>query len=182
MRIPILQSLSLLSFIVVAACSSDSPDLVAPDLAVRATVNHPIDRPLQGKCNTVMEFSDMVFLPPPNDDVLVSEHVHHEGTCIFSLIGKSRLVKDETVDFTVFPVRANAELTLTTAAGDHLTGSERADVWPPNDDSIFEFVGTWTFIGGTGRFANATGYADFTGNGSLDDLTTQRSLNGRLSY
>jgi hypothetical protein len=182
MRISFFQPVSLVALITVAACSPDSSNPLAPDLAVRASVNHPVDRPLQGTCSTSIEFSEIVFLPPPNDDVLVSENVHHEGTCILALLGKSRFVSDLTVDFTVFPARTTGQSTLTTANGDLLTGTESADVSPPDDDGIFEFLGTWTFSGGTGRFANATGYADFTGNGDLNDLTTQRSLNGRLSY
>src|SRR5437868_4566982 len=114
MRGPFFQPLSLVTLMAVAACSPDSSNPVAPDLTVRASVNHPVDRPLQGNCNTVMEFSNIVFLPPPNDDVLVSENVHHEGTCILALLGKSRFVSDVTVDFTVFPARTTGQSTLTT--------------------------------------------------------------------
>jgi hypothetical protein len=184
MRDPCWLLFSLLLPMVVGACGTESVDPFAPqpDPSARASAGAVVERPLTGNCRTVYQFVDFEFLPPPQQDVLARATIHHDGTCLLAHLGKTALTKDEVIDFTVFPAHVEGQLTLAAANGDQLSGMESSDVQPPDDSGAFSFVGRWTFIGGTGRFRDASGAAPFTGTGSTNDNTTTRSLSGRLSY
>ncbi|MEO5814600.1 MAG: hypothetical protein ABIT20_04900 [Gemmatimonadaceae bacterium] len=47
---------------------------------------------------------------------------------------------------------------------------------------LVHFVATLTFVGGTGRFANATGQARGEGTATLATGTTQMTLDGAIAY
>jgi hypothetical protein len=183
MREPFRPLLALSLALIVAACDS-SADPVAPqaEASARASAAAVVERPLTGGCQTVFEFVDFEFLPPPQENVPARATIHHTGTCLLAHLGASALIKDEVIDFTVFPAQIDGQLTLTAANGDELLGREASEVQPPDAGGAFSFVGTWTFDGGTGRFQHASGTAPFTGTGSVNDNSTTRSLNGRLSY
>lgn len=70
--------------------------------------------------------------------------------------------------------------TFTAANGDTLT--IRCDqVVVPGDDGLFHGTDTWTVIGGTGRFADATGSG--TGTTVVDNLETfTKELTGTITY
>jgi hypothetical protein len=170
--------------LVMSACGTESVDPIGsrPDFSAYASASAIVERPLTGNCQTVYEFVDFEFLPPPQEDVPARGTIHHTGTCLLAHLGATALTKDEVIDFTVFPAHVEGQLTLTAANGDQLSGRESSDVRPPDDSGVFEAVGRWTFAGGTGRFEDASGTALFTAAGSVNDNTTTRVLNGRLSY
>jgi len=140
-------------------------------------------RGMSGKCETTYQVSNLTFLPPPNDNVLIGLTATHTGTCSMGHLGLATLAKVETVTFdqTGGHVRG-AAVTFTAANGDQLRGVETADLGAPDNDGVFRFAGSWTFNGGTGRFAAATGQVFWSGSGSIPASTTERTFEGWISY
>lgn len=64
-------------------------------------------------------------------------------------------------------VVTNGKLTLTAANGDQLFSTFAASGALPAGDGSFHLDGTFTVVGGTGRFAGATGGGTFTDDGGL---------------
>ena len=113
--------------------------------------------PIKGEFTTEFSFTS----PPPVASLTLS------GTGRASHLGKATCFSgNEVVDFTQQPLPTmTGTLTLTAANGDTLTGEMDAFAIPAQDGSI-TFLGTLTFTGGTGRFAHATGTAEFGGTGT----------------
>jgi hypothetical protein len=113
--------------------------------------------PIKGEFTTQFSFTS----PPPVAQLTLSGGgwVSHLGKATCSSL-------NEVVDFTQQPLPTmTGTLTLTAANGDTLTGEMDAVAIPAEDGSI-TFFGTLTFTGGTGRFAGATGTAEFGGTGT----------------
>lgn len=167
-----------------AACGQDATDPTTSltDSSTRPSAGGPVDRPLRGTCGSQFEFFDFVFLPPPEEDVPVSARIHQEGTCRLTHVGRTTLVLDQGIDFTVVPAHITGELVLTAANGDQLFASEVSDVSPPDEDLNFEGAGTWTWTGGTGRFEGVRGLVSWTAVGTLVNNTVSRDIRGRISY
>jgi len=166
------------------ACTdaSDPPTSPLTEASAARSSARTVERPLTGRCHTTYQIFDFEFLPPPLQDVPVRATIRHTGTCLLSHLGATKLVKEEVIDFTVTPAQTDGTLTLTAANGDRLSGTEGSEVQPPDEEGAFSFVGTWKFRGGTGRFQAAEGLAEFVGSGETVDNTTDRTLNGRLTY
>jgi hypothetical protein len=167
--------------VVVGACSDDIDAPTGPNVSVALNSAKAIERPLTGSCQTAYEI-DFEFLPPPLQDVPVRATTHHVGTCLLSHLGTASLVLDEVIDFTETGALAEGTLTLTAANGDRLSGTETAEVVAPDSEGAITFEGTWRFYGGTGRFQAAEGNASFVGSGDVIGTTTQRKLEGSLTY
>ena len=127
--------------------------------------------PIKGTFATEFTFSS----PPPIASLTLS------GSGWASHLGKATCSSDnEVVDFTQQPLPTmTGTLTLTAANGDTLTGEMDAVAIPAPDGSI-TFFGTLTFTGGTGRFANAKGTAEFGGTGTPN--TTSSGGTGWFSF
>ena len=113
--------------------------------------------PIKGEFITQFKFSS----PPP------VAHLTLLGSGQVSHLGKATCFSgNEVVDFTQQPLPTlTSTLELTAANGDKLVGEMDALAIPQVDGSI-TFFGTLTFTGGTGRFARATGTAEFGGAGT----------------
>jgi hypothetical protein len=118
--------------------------------------------PIKGEFATEFSFTS----PPPVASLTLS------GSGQVSHLGKATCFSgNEVVDFTDFvpPLWSLPPLTgtleLTAANGDKLVGEMDALAIPAEDGSI-TFFGILTFTGGTGRFAHATGTAEFGGTGT----------------
>jgi hypothetical protein len=159
-----------------AACSGAEQGLVGPSPARGGT-----DRPMRGTCETHYELSDFVFLPPPEDDVLVSVRAAHRGTCQLAHLGRSTVTLNEMVTFGS-AILGTATGTITAADGDEIFITEAVEILEFEQNGDFPLVGSWTITGGTGRFVGASGRLDFTGRGSTVSNTTQRDLHGSISY
>jgi len=161
------------------ACDQAPNRVTAPPAATVSVAS----RGVVGRCQTTYVVTDRVFLPPPNDGVLVQLSATHVGTCEMGHLGRTGLVKVETVTFdqTGGHVR-DARATFTAANGDQLFGTESAELGTLDENGTFPFTGSWTFNGGTGRFANAAGLVVWTGSGSILTNTTERSFEGWISY
>jgi hypothetical protein len=164
------------------SCANDPTGPVADRPSTAITAAAP-SRVISGRCNTSYEVSNQVFLPPPNEDVLVSLTATHTGTCLIAHLGRTTLANVETVVFDESGVHLSGNaVTFTAANGDQLRASETADLGAFDAEGGFTATGTWTFSGGTGRFAGASGRVDFIGSGSVVTSTTERSLKGWISY
>lgn len=73
--------------------------------------------------------------------------------------------------------------TLTAANGDQLL-LEMIDLACPVDQTFMRFhgVGNWTVVGGSGRFADASGSGTVTGDGDFIEGVFEFSLSGKLAY
>lgn len=73
----------------------------------------------------------------------------------------------------------NGQLTLTAANGDQLFATFAASGGPPASDGSFHLDGTFTVVGGTGRFEGATGGGTFTDDGGIG-IPSVITLSGTL--
>jgi hypothetical protein len=138
---------------------------------------------MSGRCSTSYVVSNLVFLPPPNDNVLVSFTATHTGSCVMTHLGVASLVKTETVvlDPNGGHVR-DGVMTFTAPNADQLWATESSDIVPPDATGAFSATGFWTFTGGTGRFEGASGRVDWNATGSIVTSTTERSFRGWITY
>ena len=73
---------------------------------------------------------------------------------------------------------------FTTADGDELFGSFTVQLVPGADPSLFDLIGQVLFIGGTGDFLGANGFASFTAQGqfvSAFEAMTRFEFEGRVA-
>ena len=186
MRCPF-SRLAVLSLpLMLAACGQevDDPSSAPLGAAPMAAAKGPAGLPFRGTCRTEWRFVDFVYLPPPNDQVPVSGPIHHAGTCQLTHLGRATLVLEQQIDLSLIPSPITGVLVLTSANGDQLYGSEVTSVSGPDEvgGDAFHGSGEWTWTGGTGRFAGATGLAGFSYTGSFGAQTLKRDFNGRISY
>jgi hypothetical protein len=138
---------------------------------------------MAGTCKTSYQVDHLAFLPPPNDNILVSLTATHTGTCEMGHLGLTTLTKSETVTFDQAGGHVRGgQATFIAANGDELRGIESADLGAPDANGVFRFTGSWTFVGGTGRFDEASGIVEWSGTGSIPAGTTERSFRGWISY
>jgi hypothetical protein len=99
-------------------------------------------------------------------------------------LGRFQFASVEYVNFIDFPptVTVFGTFTMTAANGDELCG-EYTTEGNVNMDGNLEIVGTFTFTGGTGRFAGATGGGDLVATAFLSEgLPFIGSYDGRIDY
>ena len=79
-------------------------------------------------------------------------------------IGSGTIFAESQVDFSTFPFTQTTQSVITAADGDELHANLAGFAYPVVDfpDSVV-FDGTFTFVGGTGRFATATGEGTYSG-------------------
>ena len=146
---------------------SDASADVAPSVAIEASGA----RPIKGHC-------ELTFNPPP----LPLPPVHRQidtGTCWFSHLGRTALYGVQDINFAAGT--QSGERTFTAANGDMLY-AVHAGTSAPGGPGLVRFVTTITFVGGTGRFANATGRMTGEGTANLITRTTTVTNEGWISY
>ena len=163
---------------VLLGCADDGSSGVGPSSTRRVvagangTVNALTAQPLAGRCDT--EFAPFTFPLPP-----VVVHVV-TGTCQLTHLGRSTLYLRQVINFASGEITSQ-ELTFTAANGDVLWAVEEGSSPPPSGPEA-TFSGTFTFVGGTGRFAHATGTATFTGGANLVTNTGFFTMDGTILY
>jgi hypothetical protein len=141
----------------------------APRLAGAAV---PTARPLSGGCETS-------FTPPPFPLPPVFRQVD-TGTCQLAHLGRVQIYSVQDIDFAT-GTQVSVELTFTAANGDVLRATNVGSSVPSAAGVAFQ--GTMTFIGGTGRFANATGAARVEGTADLMASTAAFTVvDGWIAY
>ena len=165
---------SLLLALALAGCAGDSrtttPPLDAPAFARGAVT--PGSYPLTGRCETS-------FDPPPFPLPAVHRQVD-TGTCQLSHLGRAVLHSVQDIDFAA-GTQVSVELTFTAANGDVLRAAN-VGASAPSGPGV-RFRGTTTFIGGTGRFAGATGEARLEGTANFLTNTAEFTVvDGWIAY
>lgn len=122
----------------------------------RSSAEGIIVRPLSGRCDTAF---DPPPLPPP--PVLRQVDV---GTCQMTHLGRAGMVAVQDINL-VTGTQTSVEVTFTAPNGDILRATS-AGTSVPNGPGV-TFSATMTFVGGTGRFAQATGRARLEGAASF---------------
>ena len=136
---------------------------------------------ISGHCQGSFDFIPIDFLPPPLEDLAAHARLPGRGVCRLTHLGKTAYADDILVDFTGDPFVGSGTRVFIAANGDELRATVETATPGPGPNPEFTTTGTFTFDGGTGRFRNAAGIAQFTGGGSTEDNSTFLSLEGTIS-
>jgi hypothetical protein len=148
---------------VAAGCSAETATSPAPSES-RVAV------PLKGSCVTT---STATPIGPGKLRILVN------GECHFTHLGKTQFFADQIANI------AGGTLTgsnvFTAANGDQLFATNSGSLGPPVS-GILAVGGAVTFTGGTGRFANASGEGQFSGEVNVVAQTGANSWEATIRY
>jgi len=173
MRALRLPSTLLTSAIVTATligCADGARTITAPD-APRLSRSAVISRPISGECTTA-------FVPPAFPPPLTFQQVD-VGTCQLSQLGRAAIYSVQEINI-VAGTQTSVVYTYTAANGDILR-AVNVGTNTPNGAGV-SFSATTTFVGGTGRFAHATGTAHIEGSASFITNTATYTLDGWIAY
>ena len=163
---------SLLLVLVLAGCAGDPTSIPSSGVVRLDRASTPAPRPLTGQCETA-------FAPPPFPLPPVLRQVD-SGTCQLSHLGRATLYSVQDIDLAT-GTQVSVEFTLTAANGDVLRATNVGTSVP--DGPGVRFQGATTFVGGTGRFANATGEARIEGRADfLTNTATFTVVDGWIAY
>jgi hypothetical protein len=161
--------------LVLAACTDSAP--TSPDpTAMRAPSDASTARgattvrPISGSC-------DLTFAPLPSSPPIIRQT--DVGTCELSHLGRTRF--EGVLELNLAAGTQRGERTLTAANGDVLR-MVSVGTSTPSGPGLVHFVATLTFVGGTGRFADATGEARSEGTAAVATSTTHLTLDGWIAY
>ena len=166
-------ALSLLLTLAVAGCTGEAPTIDPSGASALALVSTaPTSRPLTGRCETSFD--------PPSFPLPAVLRQVDTGTCQLSHLGRATLYSVQDIDLAA-GTQVSVELTFTAPNGDVLRATNVGTSAPSGPGVRFQ--GAATFVGGTGRFANATGAARLEGAANFLTNTAEFSvLEGWISY
>lgn len=169
-------AISAFLLIILAACAGTSVPVTPPDEAelpaTTAARNSSQSRPISGVCETT-------FNPPP----MPLPAVHRQtdtGSCQLAHLGQTDLIGVQ--DINLAAGTQSGERKFTAANGDILRAvhSGRSAQSGPG---LVSFSATLTFVGGTGRFAHATGQARAEGTANIATRTASFTImDGHITY
>ncbi len=107
-------------------------------------------------------------------------HVVASGSAVGTDIGNGTWVDSECAVFGDTGISISGQLTLTAADGDELFVRYDARSPLPDATGAIHPAGTFTILGGTGRFAGATGGGILAADASLADPATTATLEGTI--
>ena len=147
----------------IAACVGENATSTAPrGTPTVALANASTTLPLSGRCETR-------FDPPPFPLPPVYRQID-TGTCQLAHLGRTEFFAIQDIDFST-GAQVSIEVVFTAANGDVLratnVGSSTAS------GPLVRFTGAMSFVGGTGRFANAAGQARVEGTANLVTNTAE---------
>ena len=157
-----------------AGCAGDTSTTTTPSAATtsfaRAGGQASAPRPFAGRC-------ELTVAPLPSTPPLVRQT--DTGTCQFSHLGRTKYQGVLELDLVARTQRG--ERTLTAANGDELymviVGTSA-----PSGPGLVSFQAEYTIVGGTGRFANATGQGRGEGTANLVTSRTSSTFDGWIVY
>jgi hypothetical protein len=160
----------------VAACADGAPtsptSLATRGSSAVALQRSGTSRPFSGSCT--LTFNAPSFPLPA---------IHHQidtGPCLFTHLGLTDLYGELDINFAAGT--QSGWRTLTAANGDelHLTVSGRNGAGAVG--GMVSIDAQFVIVGGTGRFAGATGSGRATGVANLITRTTTAAMDGSISY
>ena len=163
--------------LVLAGCTGDAPTVASrpTEVLTARAAGAVIERPWKGRCEVETRITEFGSTGPTK--------FHQVGVCQLAHLGRATVVTNETF----LPETGNYAVTstFTAANGDELftTGVVSAGSIVP--DGGLSVAGIYTAVGGTGRFAGASGTAVFDETAHLTDRGTAAGsyiLEGRLTY
>ena len=161
--------------IALAGCGTETgptgPGLSISSHAERFAASSLVSRPFSGDCE--LSFTPPPFPPPP---VFQSTDT---GVCQFSQLGETAFYGVQQINFAAGT--QSGERTFTAANGDILR-AVHAGTSTPIGPGLISFRATVTFVGGTGRFAHATGQATGWGTANLATRISVATFEGSLTY
>ena len=165
---------SVLIAIILTACADNVPTAVGNTPAAEARIAQAslTDSKFSGKCETA-------FAPPPFPLPPVIQQTD-TGTCRVAHLGRTDFFALQEINFAA-GTAVSTNVRFTAANGDILEATS-AGTFAPSGTGV-SIDGMFTFTGGTGRFANATGEARVEGQADFTTNTTTLSIvDGRISY
>jgi hypothetical protein len=129
-------------------------------------------QPLAGKCDTS-------FDPPPLPPPPVLRQVD-TGTCQMTHLGRAAFHAVQDIDL-ASGTQSSTEVTFTTPNGDILRASSAGTSTPNGPGVAFDAI--MTLVGGTGRFARASGSARVVGTASFaTNTSTFKFVDGWIAF
>ena len=165
---------ALLFAFTLAGCTGSAPTTTPqPGEAARlasARGHSPAPRPIAGRC-------ELTVAPLPSTPPLIRQT--DTGTCQLSHLGMTKY--EGVLELDLVARTQHGERTLTAANGDevHLT---TVGTSAPSGPGLVSFTATFTIVGGTGRFANATGQGVAEGTANLITSKSSVALDGWVAY
>ena len=137
------------------------------------------ERPFAGSCSTVV-----TVLTPPG---VFPQDLRIDSECLLTHLGRTTGVSRQRVtpvgqSGVVVTAQIDATTVYTAANGEQLNHSFIGAATINVQSGAVAFVGTETFAGGSGRFADAAGSSDLHGTASIFTNTGFFSTKGRLAY
>jgi hypothetical protein len=165
----------VLLILAITGCSADNvtglpPSAVAASRTVVASRAAAATH-VSGTCETTPVAPPVVVFPTLRQE--------DTGVCHFSHLGRTVLHAFRVVN--LLNGTQVAQITYTAANGDVLQTTAVGTSSPPGPTS-FLFTGTTTIIGGTGRFANATGVLQAEGEVNLSTANASIVYDGWIAY
>src|SRR5687768_8086564 len=150
----VLLPLAVATLGILAGCA-DAPTAASrgAELRVSRAAGAAVERPWTGRCDVETVATEFGSTGPTR--------FHQEGTCQLAHLGRTTVETEETVVPGMIPRTIAVTSTFIAANGDRLytTGIVRGSAVAP--DGSVTIAGTYTAVGGTGRFAGASGTAAF---------------------
>ena len=128
--------------------------------------------------NTIVCIAPTPDCQPGPDGIL---HASFPGVIEGDFIGRGTIAATSEVDFSVFPFQQTTQSTITAANGDKLFWNAVGTAVPGPGPGDVIFSGNFTFVGGTGRFATATGGGTYAGTANTIAAVGQFDINGMIS-
>ena len=165
----------------VLACAQDSP--TEPAALARsmpeATPAGPVARPAGGSCTTRLEF------PAPGEGQPANvQRITLEAECILKHLGRATATFSETVRFTGpnTGTFVSTDMVYVAANGDELHARMDDGAVVLDAQGGVTLTATETYAGGTGRFAEATGFGAITGQASVVSQTGAYEIAGTIAF
>jgi hypothetical protein len=165
---------SFVAAIALAACTGSS--VVDPEADAAPSFAVSPDRPAGGTCT----YHSTLLPPEPGQPANVVRR-HLDLVCQFLHMGRTIGSADETITVTATGPIVTGSVTYTAANGDQLFVSYNQTGTPPVN-GVVTFSGTETVIGGTGRFADASGSLAREGSFAIFTQTGEFETSGTLTY
>jgi hypothetical protein len=153
-------------------CADGGPGSIsAPASADVLLQQADVERPFTGSCTTT--FGPTPFPLPP---------IHHQidtGSCQLTHLGKTDFYGEQDINFAAGTQSGWRRWTAANGDELHLTHTGTSGLIAPG---MIGFSAQMTIVGGTGRFAGATGSARGTGVANLAARSTSVTLEGWIKY